>query len=87
MCGPLVDLSLTCLGLLGSISSTYLCTAFTPAAPQSVTTKSSSQYLFTLLGPTSVKAVCRMLMKLSPGEGELTNEYFMYKDVANFALM
>ncbi len=28
----------------------------------------SHQYLFTLLGSESVKAVCRTLMKLSPGE-------------------
>jgi len=42
------------------------CTAFTPVVPQSVRTQSSRQYLFTLLGPTSVKAVRRTLMKLSP---------------------
>jgi len=41
-------------------------TAFMPVAPQSVRTKSSCQYLFTLLGPTSIKAVRRMLMKLTP---------------------
>jgi len=42
-------------------------TAFTPVVPQSVRTQSSCQYLFTLLGPTSVKAVRRTLMKLTPG--------------------
>jgi len=42
-------------------------TAFTPVAPQSVRTQSSCQYLFTLSGSTSVKAVRRTLMKLSPG--------------------
>jgi hypothetical protein len=42
-------------------------TAFTHVVPQSVRTQSSHQYLFTLLGPTSVKAVRRTLMKLSPG--------------------
>jgi hypothetical protein len=42
-------------------------TAFTPVVPQSVRTQSSRQYLFTLLGPTSVKAVRRTLMKLTPG--------------------
>jgi len=41
-------------------------TAFTPVVPQSVRTQSSHQYLFTLLGPTSVKAVRRTLMKLTP---------------------
>ncbi len=41
-------------------------TAFTPVVPQSVRTQSSCQYLFTLLGPTSVKAVRRTLMKLTP---------------------
>jgi len=41
-------------------------TAFTPVAPQSLSTQSSYQYLFTLLGSTSVKAVRRMLMKMSP---------------------
>jgi hypothetical protein len=48
-------------------NKTYLCAAFTPVAPQSVRTQSSCQYLFTLLGSTSVKAVRRMLMKLSLG--------------------
>jgi hypothetical protein len=42
-------------------------TAFTPLVPQSVRTQSSRQYLFTLLGPTTVKAVRRTLMKLTPG--------------------
>jgi len=42
-------------------------TAFMPVAPQSVRTQSSCQYLFTLSGSTSVKAVCRTLMKLTPG--------------------
>jgi len=51
----------------GSISPTFLRAAFTPVAPQSVRTQSSRQYLFTLLVSTCVKAVRRMLMKLSPG--------------------
>ncbi len=50
-----------------SISSTFLRTAFTPVAPKSVKVQSSRQYLFTLLGSTSVKVVRRMLMKLNPG--------------------
>ncbi len=37
-------------------------TAFTPVVPQSVRNQSSHQYLFTLLGPTSVKAVRRTLI-------------------------
>ncbi len=41
-------------------------TAFTPVAPQSIRTQSSCQYLFTLWGSTSVKAVRRTLMKLHP---------------------
>jgi len=52
---------------LGSISPTYLRTAFTPVAPKSVRIQSSCQYLFTLLGSTSAKAARRMLMKLTPG--------------------
>jgi len=52
--------------VLGSISSTYLHTAFTPVAPKSLKIQSSCQYLLTLLGSTSVKAVRRTLMKLSP---------------------
>ncbi len=50
----------------GSISSKYLCAAFTPVAPQILRTQPSSQYLFTLLGSTRLKAVRRTLMKLSP---------------------
>jgi len=41
-------------------------TAFAPVVPQSVRTQSSRQYLFMLLGPTSVKAVRRTLMKWRP---------------------
>jgi len=52
--------------LQGSISSTYLHTAFTPIAPQSLRTQSNCQYLFMLLGSVHIKAVRRMLMKLSP---------------------
>ncbi len=55
------------LGILGSISPTYLRRAFTPVAPKSVRTQSSCQYLFTLLGSTSIKSVHRTLMKLTPG--------------------
>jgi hypothetical protein len=41
-------------------------TAFTPVAPKSVRIQSSCQYLFTLLGSRSAKAVRRTLMKLTP---------------------
>jgi len=51
---------------LGSVSPTYLHTAFTPVAPKSVRNQSSHQYLFTLLGSTGTKAVHRTLMKLIP---------------------
>ncbi len=54
---------------LGSISSTYLCTAFMPIAPKSIRIQSCSQYLFTLLGSIGTKAARRMLMKLTPGLG------------------
>ncbi len=42
-------------------------TAFALVGPKSVRIQSSSQYLFTLLGSTGVKAVCRTLMKLTLG--------------------
>jgi len=51
----------------GSISPTYLRTAFMPVAPKSLRIQSSCQYLFTLLGSTGAKAALRMLMKLTPG--------------------
>jgi len=52
-------------------------TAFTPVVPQSVRTQSSRQYLFTLLGPTSVKAVRRMLKKLTPGSSPFFSRTFL----------
>jgi len=52
---------------LSSILPTYLNTAFTTVAPKSVRIQSSCQYLFTLSGSASVKAVCRTLMKSIPG--------------------
>jgi len=51
----------------GSISPTYLRTAFTPVAPKSVRIQSSCQYLFMLLGSSGTKAALRALMKLSQG--------------------
>jgi hypothetical protein len=51
---------------LGSISPTYLRTAFTPVAPNSIRINLSCQYLFTLLGSTGAKSASRALMKLTP---------------------
>ncbi len=48
------------------ISSTYLFAAFVPVAPTSVRTKSSSKYLFMLLGSMRAEAERKMLMKLTP---------------------
>ncbi len=42
-----------------------LCTAFALVDPESVRTQLSCQYLFTLLGSMSIKAVRRMLMKFT----------------------
>jgi len=53
--------------LLGSMSPTYLRTAFMPIARKSVRIQSSCQYLFTLLGSTGAKTTSRTLMKLTPG--------------------
>jgi len=52
-----------------------LLAAFTSADFKSVRTQSSCQYLFTLLGSTSVKAVRRTLIKLSHGVN-FSNSYF-----------
>ncbi len=51
---------------LGLNFTNVLRTAFAPVAPKSVKVQSSRQYLFTLLGPTSVKGVRKMLMELTP---------------------
>ncbi len=44
-----------------------LCTAFTRADPKSVKKTVKLSIFFTLLGFTSLKAACKMLMKLTPG--------------------
>jgi hypothetical protein len=62
---------------LGSVSPTYLRTAFTPVAPKSIRIKSSCHYLFTLLGSTGAKSARRMLMKLTPG-GEIDEATFPF---------
>jgi hypothetical protein len=43
-----------------------LCAAFTRKDPKIVKIQSSYQYLFALLGSASVKALHKMLMKLTP---------------------
>jgi len=50
----------------GSISLTYLCTAFKPVAPKRVGVQSNHRYHFTLLRSVGIKAARRMLMKLTP---------------------
>ncbi len=47
---------------------TVLQAAFMHADPESIKIQSSCQYLFTLLGSVSVKAVLRKLMKLTPDQ-------------------
>jgi len=63
-----LNLRLTNYQHLGSVSPTYLRTAFTPVAPKCVRIQASCQYLFTLLGSTGKKAARITLMKLTPGE-------------------
>ncbi len=46
-------------------------TAFTPVGPKSVKRYQRLDWVLTLLGPTSVKAVRRTLMKLTPGRWSL----------------
>jgi hypothetical protein len=56
-----------------SISSTFYEKLFMLVDPKSVKIQLIHQYLFTLSGSVSVKAVHRMLMKLSPGDVMLLN--------------
>ncbi len=51
---------------LGSISPTFLRTAFALVVPKSVKDTYGLTVFFTLSGSTNVKAECRMLMKLTP---------------------
>jgi hypothetical protein len=51
------------------------CTAFVLVDPKSVKRQLSHQWLFTLLGSMSVKAVHRTLMKLSPGVRQTYREH------------
>ncbi len=52
---------------LGSISSTFHEQLLRPQIPKAQKRQSSQQCCLTLLGPTSVKAFHKMLMKLTPG--------------------
>jgi len=65
-CRELFEWLTICETRLGVNFINILHTAFTHGGPKSVRTLSSCQYLFTLLGSASVKAVRRTLMKLSP---------------------
>jgi hypothetical protein len=54
--------------LTPGINFTYILrAAFTFEDPKFAKIQSSHQYLFALLGSPHVKAVCKMLMKLTPG--------------------
>jgi len=61
-----VDNSDKTASVLGFISLTCLCTAFTGADPQSAKRQSSHQCHFVLLGYASVKAALKMLVKSTP---------------------
>jgi len=52
----------------GSIAPTCLRAAFTREDPKSVKIQSSHQYLFAHLGSGHIKAVHKMLVKLTPGQ-------------------
>jgi hypothetical protein len=69
---------------LGSISTTCLLAALTPVAPKSIRIQSSCQYLFTLLGSATIKAVYKMLVKLTPGAKEFGIISFTNKSASNF---
>ncbi len=62
----LLKVSIKC-SIQGSISLSCLLAAFTSADPASVKIQLSCQYLFGLLGAAHVKAVHKILMKLTPG--------------------
>jgi len=61
---PFHSLCLSCYHS-GSISPTYLCTAFMHVDPKSVNIQSSGKYLFTFLESTHLKAARKMLRKLT----------------------
>jgi hypothetical protein len=68
------DVFVVPLLLLGSISSTSFTTSFYSRRSQMRKKRQSShQCLFALLGPTTIKASHKMLMKLTPGIFDLSN--------------
>ncbi len=58
-------------------------TAFTLVDPESAKIQFSHQYLFMLLGSTSVKAVSRTLMKLTPGIPSLSSQCLERRNINN----
>jgi len=58
-----------------------LCTAFMSADPKSVKIQSSCQYLFALLGSTCLKALSKILMKLT-----LCREQSFYPSLAKLTI-
>jgi len=66
-----------------SVNSTnILRTAFRLVDPERVKIQLSHQYLFTLLGSASVKAVVKMLMKLSPSENIVCHHQISEIDIS-----
>jgi hypothetical protein len=65
---------------LGSISPTCLREAFTHADPKSFKKTDDLTVFFALLGSAHVKALCKMLMKLTPDEsvGNVMIEFVSY---------
>jgi len=53
------------VSVLGLISPTCLCAAFTSAGSKSAKRHSSNQRLLALLGSSLAKAACKMLVKLT----------------------
>jgi hypothetical protein len=67
-------------------------TAFTLADPKSIKKTVKLSIFFTLSGYTSVKAVCRMLMKLTPGINLFIlifyfNTYFIAIKLGHFLIL
>jgi len=66
-----------CLVLV-SISSTFLCAAFTPTYPKSTKRRSSYQCNFALLGSAHTKPARKILVKLTPSQ-HFTSSFFVWK--------
>jgi len=65
--------NMTYKGKLGSISPTFLGTAFTRADPNSIKSQSSHPCFLALLGSSCLKVACKTLMKLSPSHNPWHN--------------